>query len=72
MTQQQIIENQRRSLLINAQRNGITQACKTFGVSRTTYYKIRKQFLETNSLAPKIRRKPKMPNEIALSKKKCF
>lgn len=72
MTRQQLIENQRRSLLIFAQRNNVSQACKIFGVSRTTYYKIKKQFIETNSLAPKVRRKPKMPNETALSKKKIL
>ncbi len=72
MTQQQIIVNQRRSLLIYAQRWGVTRACKAFGLSRTTFYKIKKDFLETGSLAPKIRRRPKMPNEIALSRKKLL
>ena len=72
MTQTQLIENQRRSLLIFAQRQGVTKACNVFGVSRTTYYKIKKQFMETHSLAPKVRRRPKMPNETALSKKKLL
>jgi transposase InsO family protein len=72
MTHQQVIESHRRSLLIFAQRQGVTEACRVFGVSRTTYYKIKEQFLHTHSLAPKVRRRPKMPNEIALSKKKVL
>ena len=72
MTQTQVIEKQRRFLLIYAERRGITKACKTFGVSRTTFYKVKRQFLETGSLTPTPRRKPRMPNEIALSKKKIL
>jgi len=72
MTHKQVIANHRRKLLIFAERHGITKACKVFGVSRTTFYKIKKQLIQTGSLEPKIRRKPKMPNEIALSKKKSL
>jgi transposase InsO family protein len=72
MTQEQVIANQRRKLLIFAEHHGISKACKTFGVSRTTFYKIKKQLIQTGSLEPRIRRKPKMPNEIALSKKKLL
>ena len=72
MTQEQVIEKQRRSILVYADRHGVTKACKTFNISRTTFYKIKKQFLETGSLAPKLRHKPKMPNEIVLSKKKML
>jgi transposase InsO family protein len=72
MTQQQLIVNNRRNLLIFAQRQGISSACQTFGVSRTTFYKIKKQFIETGSLEPKVRRKPRMPNETSLSRKKML
>lgn len=72
MTQVQSIVNTRRSLLVYAQRHSVTEACRVFDVSRTTYYKIKKQLVETGSLAPKVRRKPRMPSEIALSKKKML
>lgn len=72
MTTGAVIENQRRSLLIYAERHGISEACRAFQVSRTTYYKLKSQLLKTGSLAPKPRRRPRMPNEIALSKKKIL
>lgn len=72
MTQEQVIANQRRKLLIFAEHHGISKACTVFGVSRTTFYKIKKQLIKTGSLEPRIRRKPKMPNEIALSKRKLL
>jgi transposase InsO family protein len=70
MTQQEVIARTRRSLLIYAQRNGITAACQAFNVSRTTYYKIKEQFIKSGSLEPLPRRKPRMPNETSISKKK--
>jgi transposase InsO family protein len=72
MTQQQLIVNYRRSLLIFADRHGITKACQAFNVSRTTFYKIKKQLIETGSLEPRIRVKSKMPNQMVLSKKKLL
>ena len=72
MTTEEIIVKQRGSLLIYADRHGVSKACENFGVSRTTFYKIKKQWLATGSLAPRIRRRPKMPNEAALSKKKLL
>lgn len=72
MTQEQLIVNQRRSLLIYAERHGISNACKVFAISRTTYYKIKKQLLKTGSLVPITRRRPKMPNEASLSKRKLI
>lgn len=72
MTQQQHIANSRRSLLVFAERNGVAKACRAFNVSRTMYYRIKKQFLATGSLEYQIRRKPRMPNEISLSKKKML
>lgn len=72
MTQEQLIVNQRRSLLVFASRHGVGCACKTFNISRTTYYKVKEQFMKTGSLAPRVRRKPRMPNEIAFSKKKIL
>lgn len=72
MTREQIIINQRKNLLIYAERHGISEACQVFGVSRTTFYKIKEQYLKTGSLAPKIRAKPRMPNETKLSRKKIL
>lgn len=72
MTAVEQIENQRKALLIYAERNGISQACRAFHVSRTTYYKLKAQFVRTGHLAPQVRRRPKMPNEMALSKKKLL
>lgn len=72
MTQQQLIVNNRKNLLIFAERHGITKACAAFGVSRTTYYKLKKQLVETGSLEPKVRRRPRMPNEISISRKKLI
>jgi transposase InsO family protein len=72
MTQQEVIAKTRRSLLIYAQRNGIATACRVFDVSRTTYYKIKKQFIDSGTLEPQPRRKPRMPTETRLSKKKLI
>lgn len=72
MTQPQLIAQQRSSLLVFAERHNVSKACRAFGVSRTTYYKIKKQFIKTGSLEPIVRRKPRMPNETALSKKKIL
>jgi transposase len=72
MTQEQVIANYRRKLLIFAERNGITKACKVFNVSRTTFYKIKQQFIATGNLEPRQRRRPRMPNETTLNKKKLL
>jgi len=58
--------------LVFAERHGITAACKAFSISRTAFYKIKKQFVLTGSLEPRIRRKPRMPNEMSLTKKKML
>ena len=73
MTTSELIANQRKSLLIYAHRCGsISRACKAFGVSRTTFYKIKEQYLKTGSLLPRIRSKPRMPNQTSLTKKKIL
>lgn len=72
MTDREVIVNNRRSLLVFAGRNGVRKACKAFGVSRTTFYKIKRQFIATGSLEPRVRRRPRMPNETGLSKKKIL
>jgi transposase InsO family protein len=72
MTQQQVIANYRRKLLIFAEHHGITKACQVFNVSRTTFYKIKEQFIQTGNLEPRQRRRPRMPNETTLSKKKLL
>ena len=72
MTHEQLIINHRKNLLVYANLHGISKACEAFGVSRTTFYKLKKQLLKTGSLAPKIRAKPYMPNETKLSRKKAL
>lgn len=72
MTQQELIINSRRNLLVYAERHGVSKACRAFGYSRTTFYKVKEQYLRTGSIAPKVRRKPRMPNELSLSKKKML
>ncbi|KQC15179.1 MAG: hypothetical protein APR63_12615 [Desulfuromonas sp. SDB] len=72
MTQPQLIAQQRSSLLVFAERHSVAKACQVFGLSRTTYYKIKKQFIKTGALEPIVRRKPRMPNETSLSKKKIL
>jgi transposase InsO family protein len=72
MTQPELIAKNRRSLLVYAERNGVATACRDFKVSKTAFYKIKKQLLETGSLEPVIRRSPRMPNEIGLNKKKLI
>ena len=72
MTQQQVIANYRRNLLVFAEHHGITQACRVFKVSRTTFYKLKTQFIETGNLEPRIRRRPRMPNEISANKKRLL
>jgi len=72
MTQQQVIANYRRNLLVFAEHHGIAEACRVFKVSRTTFYKIKAKFLETGSLEPRVRRRPRMPNEISADKKRLL
>jgi transposase InsO family protein len=72
MTQQEIIVKNRRSLLIFAQRHGVTKACRIFQVSRTTFYKIKKQFTQSGSLEPIKRRKSQQPNETSTVRKKAL
>lgn len=72
MTQQELIATQRKSLLVFAERHSVTKACQVFGVSRTTFYKLKKQFVATGSLLPRVRPRPRMPNETALFKKKLL
>jgi transposase InsO family protein len=72
MTSSDVIVNQRRALMIYADRHGISQACRVFHVSRTSFYKLKAQWLKTGSLAPQVRRRPKMPNEMGLSNKKLL
>ncbi len=72
MTQQELIVKTRRSLLIFAQRHGVTKACRTFQVSRTTFYKIKQQFIASGSLEPIRRRRSRQPNETRTARKKAL
>lgn len=73
MTANQLIANQRKCLLLFAQRRGnIAEACRVFGVSRTTYYQIKNQLLTHGTLEPLPRPQPVMPNRTRLAAKKVL
>ncbi len=68
MTQQDVIEKNRKSLLVYAQRcKNVKKACEAFGVSRSTLYKVRKQLEKYGHVKVCKRSKPRMPNKIRLS-----
>ncbi len=64
MTPDQIIHDRRVRLLEHAAEVGVSQACRTFGVSRKTYYQWAKTARRygLSALMPKDRRPPVMPN----------
>ena len=42
MTKDEVIINTRRNLLIYAERHSVSKACRTFGIGKTSFYKIKK------------------------------
>lgn len=52
MTSIDVIANQRRAFMIHEERHGDSCACRVFHISRTTFYKLKAQWLKTGSLAP--------------------
>lgn len=66
MTKDDVLFGYRQQLFAEAARAGVTAACRTFGVHRSTYYVWKRQVdrygLEV--LRPRERRQPKMPNQL--------
>jgi transposase InsO family protein len=65
VTPEQIIYHRRLAVLEHADRCGnVSEACRTFGVSRTRYYEWKKlaDRYGTEALLPKARRRPQLPN----------
>lgn len=64
MTPQHIIHDRRVRLIEHAAQVGVSRACRTFGVSRKTYYEWVKKARQygLSALMPKDRRPPVMPN----------
>jgi transposase len=65
-TPDEIVYHRRLRLLDHAEQTSITEACRTFGISRTTYYcwADRAQRYGLAALMPKGRRSAAMPNSI--------
>jgi transposase InsO family protein len=67
VTPDSIIHDRRAALIAHAAKVGVTEACRTFGVSRQSYYRWvrRAQQYGSASLMPKSRRPPVMPNAMS-------
>ena len=65
MTPDQIIYQRRVRVMEHARRTSVSEACRTFGVSRTTFYRWqhRVEVGGLDALMPKGRRPPAMPNQ---------
>jgi transposase InsO family protein len=67
MTQDDVLFGYRQQLFAEAARTNVTEACRRFGVHRSTYYHWRRQ-VERHGLEilrPRERRRPKMPNQLS-------
>jgi transposase InsO family protein len=66
MTKDDVLFGYRQALFAEAARTGVTEACRRFGVHRSTYYAwkraVDRHGLEV--LRPRERRRPKMPNQL--------
>src|SRR3954452_12030591 len=65
VTSDQIIYQRRVRVMEHARRTSVSEACRTFGVSRTTFYRWqhRVEVGGLDALMPKGRRPPAMPNQ---------
>ena len=66
MTQDDVLFGYRQQLFAEAARTNVTEACRRFGVHRSTYYAWKRQ-VERHGLGilrPRERRSPKMPNQL--------
>jgi transposase len=66
VTLDEIVYHRRVRVLDRAGQTSITEACRTFGISRTTYYRwtTRAERYGVAALMPKDRRSPAMPNAL--------
>lgn len=67
MTQDDVLFGYRQQLFAEAARTSVTEACRRFGVHRSTYYAWRRQVERhgLEALRPRERRRPKMPNQLS-------
>ena len=65
MTPDQIIYHRRVRVMEHARLTSVSEACRTFGVSRTTFYRWQRRVESggLDALMPKGRRAPAMPNQ---------
>ena len=67
MSEDDVLFGYRLQLLDYAARTSVSEACRTFGVHRSTFYRW-KRMVERHGLEvlrPRERRRPKMPNALA-------
>jgi transposase len=66
VTQDDLLFGYRLRLFERAARTSVSEACRTFGVHRSTYYRWRRQVERhgLEMLRPRERRRPKMPNAL--------
>ena len=67
MTQDDVLFGYRLQLFDLAGRIGVSAACRTFGVHRSTYYAWKRQVDRhgLEMLRPRERRRPRMPNQLS-------
>jgi transposase InsO family protein len=67
MVKDDVLFGYRLQLFAEAQRTSVAQACRVFGVHRSTYYTWRRQVDRhgLGILRPRERRKPQMPNQLS-------
>ena len=67
MTKDDVLFGYRLQLFDLAARTTVTNACRTFGVHRSTYYRWRRQVERSGleMLRPRERRRPQMPNQFS-------
>jgi transposase InsO family protein len=66
MTKDDVLFGYRQQLFAEAARSNVSQACRTFGVHRSTYYHWKRQVDRhgLGMLRPRERRRPQMPNQL--------
>lgn len=66
MVHDDVIFRLRVALFAHAERVGVSQACRDFGVHRSTYYRWRPRVMQwgVDALRPRERRLPQMPNHV--------
>ena len=66
MTKDDVLFGYRQQLFAEAARTSVSEACRRFGVHRSTYYAWKRQVERhgLEALRPRERRRPKMPNQL--------